>query len=77
MPVYEYQCPECEACFEEMVRADDRDKAVICPECSSRRAARRLSVFAAHGAAGKSAATQLPRSACGRCGDPNGPCGNG
>jgi len=40
MPIYEFECEECGARFEELVAADD---AVACPSCGSERARRLLS----------------------------------
>ncbi len=70
MPVFEFHCPSCERDFEEYVRVIKDAQAVACPICGARRVQRKLSVFAAR-AAQPSAA---PPGACGRCGDPNGPC---
>jgi putative FmdB family regulatory protein len=41
MPIYEFECVECEACFEELVAAGE--SAVACPECGSTRTRRLLS----------------------------------
>ena len=70
MPLYEYRCEACDRYFEELVGANDAD-SVRCPKCDSKRVERLLSVFAPHGA---DAAAIPPSGACGRCGDPNGPC---
>ncbi|HSS40931.1 MAG TPA: zinc ribbon domain-containing protein [Solirubrobacterales bacterium] len=40
MPIYEFECEECEARFEELVAADG---AVACPSCGSKRVRRLLS----------------------------------
>jgi putative FmdB family regulatory protein len=73
MPVYEYECGECGKGFEELIRTPSEELQVACPECGSRRPIRRPSVFAAHGP-GVATSAPSPRSACGRCGDPDGPC---
>jgi putative FmdB family regulatory protein len=49
MPIYEYRCEECEACFEKLVFAGD-DEAVRCPECSSEKVQRQMSCVSAAGA---------------------------
>lgn len=36
MPIYEYQCETCGACFEKLVFAGD-DEPVTCPECGKRK----------------------------------------
>lgn len=74
MPIYEYACGHCGAEFEELVRTAAEEKQVACPRCGQRKATRRPSVFAARSAAAKPA-LPMGGGACGRCGDPNGPCG--
>lgn len=73
MPIYEYECGACGHSFEELIRAESDEKSLACPSCGARKNRRRPSVFSPHGAS----ATPLPRGGCGRCGDPNGPCGIG
>ncbi|MFO0974541.1 MAG: zinc ribbon domain-containing protein [Phycisphaerae bacterium] len=72
MPVFEYQCEACRHEFEELVRSAGAADRAACPACGSRKVARKLSVFAARQAESRAA---RPGGACGRCGDPNGPCG--
>lgn len=76
MPIYEYVCQDCEHAFEELVRSNRDEKAMVCPSCSSKRVGRKLSVFAAQRDAKQAAATPMT-GGCGRCGDPNGPCALG
>lgn len=71
MPIFEYRCLECGQRFEELVRSGNAN--VQCPQCAARRVERLLSVFAAHGSQAGAAGFE-PGAACGRCGDPNGPC---
>ena len=33
MPLYEYQCIECEEIFYELRRADEREEPIECPDC--------------------------------------------
>ncbi len=49
MPIYEFTCRRCGADFEELVGASDAKAP--CPECGSRRVARRVSAFAVTGEA--------------------------
>ncbi|MFO0837579.1 MAG: zinc ribbon domain-containing protein [Phycisphaerae bacterium] len=74
MPIYEYDCKNCQKPFEALVRSAGEERTVTCPACGGRRIERRPSVFAAHAA---TRSNPLPRAqgGCGRCGDPNGPCG--
>lgn len=46
MPIYEFECEECGARFEELVAAG---AAVACPRCRSERTRRRLSTVAPPG----------------------------
>jgi putative FmdB family regulatory protein len=41
MPLYEYECQECEHVFEELVLSDE---PVVCPQCRSRKLEKLLSV---------------------------------
>jgi len=71
MPIYEYICGDCGTAFEELVRSIHAAPEVVCPGCGSREAERKPSVIAA---TERSVTPDIPRGACGRCGDPNGPC---
>ncbi len=73
MPMLEFHCPSCDSVFEELVRSADKKASVACPTCQSRRVERRISVFSAHASAPRA---DKPAGTCGRCGDPNGPCGD-
>ncbi len=77
MPMYEFHCEACDASFDERVSVDQRDRAVTCPQCGSRKTARKLSVVAVGAAAGKPGAAgggHVHSGACG-CGKPHGSCG--
>jgi putative FmdB family regulatory protein len=76
VPVYEYNCSSCQAAFEQLVRSMNGRQRVTCPECGSVKVARRLSMFAARQSSGPrgQSAPAPSTGACGRCGDPNGPC---
>ncbi len=73
MPIYEYLCTKCGKPFDWLVRSSSDEQQAACPECGTRKVTRQPSVFATHQA--RPAATPLPAGGCGRCGDPNGPCG--
>ena len=47
MPLYEYQCAQCQASFEALRPMSDLDKPMACPICATTGARRKLSVFAA------------------------------
>jgi len=42
MPIYEYKCNKCKKEFEKLVFAGD-DKDISCPECNSRKVAKKMS----------------------------------
>jgi putative FmdB family regulatory protein len=67
MPIFEYECRDCQADFELLVRAT---ATPVCPSCESTSLQKRLSAFAV-GRGGPSASPALP-PACGSCGDPRG-----
>ena len=66
MPIFEYQCEDCGAEFELLVRSDTQ---LVCPICESTHLEKQLSVFATE----KSAGAAEPMMACGSCGHPDGP----
>jgi putative FmdB family regulatory protein len=61
MPIYEYQCPACNAAFEELVRSERAARRVVCPKCGHRDVTRRMSTFATH------VAPDRPTPAAGPC----------
>ncbi|MGA2762472.1 MAG: zinc ribbon domain-containing protein [Spirochaetia bacterium] len=71
MPIYEYECRDCRASFELLMRSDTK---VECPSCESTKVVRKLSVFAAHVGRHTDA---LPACATGDCGCDEGRCGSG
>lgn len=46
MPIYEYECRNCEEKFEMLRGINDSDATVKCPSCGVKSAKRILSVFA-------------------------------
>ncbi len=46
MPLYEFQCVECDRPFEELVRSSAAIAEVKCPTCGSEHIQRKLSMFA-------------------------------
>lgn len=46
MPLYEFDCADCDRPFEELVRSADKVNEVSCPKCGSRTVRRKVSTFA-------------------------------
>lgn len=51
MPLYEFQCSECDRSFEELVRTPAAVAEVKCPRCGSVHVRRKVSIFASKAAA--------------------------
>jgi putative FmdB family regulatory protein len=68
MPIYEYECNQCENQFEALVRSDTVPE---CPECHSTELKKMLSVFATTA----STPDLPPPGPCGSCGNARGPGG--
>jgi putative FmdB family regulatory protein len=62
MPLYEFQCSECDRSFEELVRAATAVAEVKCPKCGSDHVRRKVSTFASKVSGGGGAVA--PASAC-------------
>ncbi|MCC7293811.1 MAG: hypothetical protein IT449_17265 [Phycisphaerales bacterium] len=75
MPMFEFTCDSCSREFEELLRSAEDERTLRCPHCGKAKATRKFSSFASPASARPAA---LPvGGGCGRCGDPNGPCGMG
>jgi putative FmdB family regulatory protein len=53
MPLYEFECPDCQQGFEELVRHPKTVKDVTCPSCGSRQVKKKLSTVAFSTAGGQ------------------------
>ncbi|MHC4442075.1 MAG: FmdB family zinc ribbon protein [Planctomycetota bacterium] len=74
MPIYEYQCRQCQHVFEVLVRSAKDEKNLACPQCKGRSIDRQLSVFSARGAESSAPSTSLGMPDCGQCSGQNGIC---
>ena len=45
MPIFEFECLECGAIFEKLVKKAVEDEQIVCPECGRRKADQRISTF--------------------------------
>jgi putative FmdB family regulatory protein len=65
MPLYEFQCTECDSAFEELVRASTAVANVQCPQCGSKDVRRKVSTFASKISGGGAAAPRAQSCAPG------------
>ena len=70
MPIYEYVCEQCNERFEKIVI--NKQEAISCPKCGSKKAAIQLSVFATAGGGSSSPSGGSSGGGGGCCG---GSCG--
>ncbi len=70
MPIYEYQCEDCDHAFEKLVRSSTNPQ---CPQCESKNLEKMFSTFAAGASSGGGATDSMPE--CRTCGIPGGSCG--
>ena len=76
MPIYEYTCEKCDHVTETLRQMAQADAPLPCESCGSDKTQRRQSEFAAGPSRdGGGLSPMPPAGGCGRCGDPNGPCG--
>ena len=74
MPLYEYKCLDCEACFDALRGMAQADAPIACPKCGSQNTGRRISLFSAIGGqgviagAGSSCGSCAPSASCATCG---------
>lgn len=82
MPSYDYACRKCTHTFEHLQRSS-RDPSPPCPKCGAVAVEKMLTTVnvGASSGADRAAFAEMPRPSagpgCGRCGDPQGPCGLG
>lgn len=61
MPMYEFECQDCNKVFEAIVRNADAAKDVICKHCNSTNIRKNISAGSFHA---KSSSTALPIASC-------------
>jgi putative FmdB family regulatory protein len=49
MPIYEYQCKDCDEVFEKMVPFSKADQPPACPKCESKETHKKISTIASLG----------------------------
>jgi putative FmdB family regulatory protein len=65
MPLFEFDCSECGATFEKLVRSADAVPEVVCPACGSRKVSEKISAFASISKGGSSLPSGGPSCAPG------------
>ncbi|RPH60177.1 MAG: zinc ribbon domain-containing protein [Chloroflexi bacterium] len=64
MPLFEYQCNDCEKSFEELVLSLSNPKPVVCPTCGSPKVRKKLSTFSSKAAGTNAYAASSASSSC-------------
>jgi len=64
MPLYEYECPDCQTCFDVLRAMADADAPIACPKCDSVSPRRKISLFSAIGSEGVIAGAKTACSSC-------------
>jgi len=73
MPIYEYQCEDCQRRFEDLIRNKADEEALQCPSCGSKNLVKQMSAFGVQGAvekpitAGSSSCTGCTATSCASC----------
>ncbi|MGD2177477.1 MAG: zinc ribbon domain-containing protein [Anaerolineae bacterium] len=74
MPLYEYECSDCETCFDALRGMAQADDPIACPQCESKDTHRVISLFSAIGdqgviaGQGASCSSCSPSASCATCG---------
>ncbi len=64
MPLYEFQCTECDTAFEELVRSSAAVSDVKCPTCGGEHIRRKVSTFASKVCGGGASFASSSASSC-------------
>ena len=74
MPIYEYQCNQCDKRFEALRPMSQMDTTIACPACGAPNARRKISVFSAisrEAGGSRIVAGPTAASGCGGCSSGN------
>ena len=74
MPIYEYQCADCNTKFEKLVRRATEATDVDCPSCGQKHVSQQYSTFSAHANGSPAPRREAPVCPGGMCSNP-GVCG--
>jgi putative FmdB family regulatory protein len=75
MPIYEFQCDNCNTVFEELVRMGSTGEGLSCPDCQDTHIRKRMSTFYGRSSSGNGAAHSVGGGCS--CGGNCGSCGGG
>lgn len=64
MPIFEFECRQCQSNFEELVRNSEAVTQVECPKCGGKKVKKKLSTFAAKVNGGASGLNAASAAAC-------------
>lgn len=67
MPIYEFQCNQCNVKFDEYFRSASEKKKLFCPACQSDRIQKIFSVFGMSTGGGEDSSNGSSSSGCGTC----------
>ena len=73
MPIYDYECAECQAVFEELIRSPRDEAELQCTECGSPKVVRQVSRFSM-GRSERGGTPQRSKSCSGSCGSCRSSC---
>ena len=74
MPIYEYQCADCNTKFEKLVRRTAEAAEIDCPSCGQKHVSQQYSTFSAHANGSPAPRREAPVCGGGMCSNP-GVCG--
>jgi putative FmdB family regulatory protein len=74
MPIYEYQCEDCNTRFEKLIRRAAEVADVDCPSCGQKHVSQQYSTFAPHANGATASRQEGPACPGGMCSNP-GVCG--
>ena len=67
MPLFEFECNDCNNSFEDLVRSNDEVEGVICPICGSESTNKKISTFATKGSLSTNYALSGSGASTGSC----------
>jgi len=74
MPIYEFQCQQCQTIFEELVRMGSTGEGLNCPECGHGKITKKVSTFYGRSSSGNGESHSCGGNCGGDCGNCGGNC---